>query len=164
PAAGEPAGERVPALADRQLLAARAVPERAECGAARSRRGPGASRAWQAVEGAPARGAVLRPSLRAVQGLHGFVWSAIRRLPAGRIRRRIPLGVRRDTAREAPLEGGGSGSESVPAAAAHEVLDGLEQAVLGETVHGEDAADDLGRPVPGDGRFRIEPGGVEEMV
>src|SRR5207302_10383349 len=86
PAAGEPAGERVPALADRQLLAARAVPEGAECGAARSRRGPGASRAWQAVEGAPARGAVLRPSLRAVQSLHGFVWSAIRRLPAGRIR------------------------------------------------------------------------------
>src|SRR6266478_3482197 len=167
PAAGEPAGERISALANRQLLAARAVPEGAERGVARSRRGPGAIRAWQAVESAPPRAALLRPSLRAVQGLHGVLWSAIRRLPAGRIRRRIPLRARRDAAREAAL---GTPNDtratfgSVPAAAAHQMLDGFEEAVLGETVHGEDAADDLGRPVPGDGRFRIQPGGVEEML
>src|SRR5205823_4312909 len=104
-AAWEPAGERISALTDRQLLAARAFPESAERELARSRRGPGASRAWQAMEGAPTGPALLRPSLRAVQGLHGVLWSAIRRLSAGRIRRRIPLWPRRDTAREAPLGG-----------------------------------------------------------
>src|SRR5256712_12488117 len=43
-------------------------------------------------------------------------------------------------------------------AAAHEVLDGFEQAILGQPVHGEDTADDLGGGGPSGGRVRVEAG------
>src|SRR5690242_4321060 len=50
---------------------------------------------------------------------------------------------------------------SSPRPAAHQVVHGLEQAVLCQPVHRKDALDDLGGPVPGDFALGIEPGGVQ---